>query len=114
MLAHFGRIGQNQALIQILIVEDNHKLRTALHAGLKDTGQISVAHDCDSGEAALEYCLHSVPDAILMDVQLAGTLNGIQAAVEIRREFPRLPGSMMICKRARFNRNQNFRSPESG
>jgi len=28
---------------------------------------------------------------ILMDVQLAGEMNGIEAAVAIRREFPRLP-----------------------
>jgi DNA-binding NarL/FixJ family response regulator len=28
---------------------------------------------------------------VLMDVQLAGELNGIQAAVAIRREFPRMP-----------------------
>jgi DNA-binding NarL/FixJ family response regulator len=32
-----------------------------------------------------------LPDVILMDVQLAGALNGIQAAVAIRREFPRCP-----------------------
>ncbi len=29
--------------------------------------------------------------SILMDVQLAGEMNGIEAAVAIRREFPRLP-----------------------
>jgi DNA-binding NarL/FixJ family response regulator len=28
---------------------------------------------------------------ILMDVQLAGAMNGIQAAIAIRREFPRMP-----------------------
>ncbi|MBI5959015.1 MAG: response regulator transcription factor, partial [Chloroflexi bacterium] len=30
-------------------------------------------------------------DVILMDVALAGVMNGIEAAVAIRREFPRLP-----------------------
>jgi DNA-binding NarL/FixJ family response regulator len=39
----------------------------------------------------LDYCLKARPDAILMDVQLAGRMNGIEAAVAIRREHPRLP-----------------------
>ena len=77
--------------ITLLIVEDNQNLRQALKSGLQDTGEVSVAHDCDSGEEALQYCLENPPDAVLMDVQLAGELNGIQAVIDIRREFPRLP-----------------------
>lgn len=112
----------------LLLVEDNHNLRLAMKSGLEGTGAVHVAHDCDSGEEALAYCLacaakvpglkskvqsskvevqdgrsltldfgpgtldlDSLPDAILMDVQLAGEMNGIEAAVAIRREFPRLP-----------------------
>jgi DNA-binding NarL/FixJ family response regulator len=76
---------------EILIVEDNLNLRTALVKGLEDTGKIKVIYHCESGEKALNYCLQNTPEAILMDVQLEGEMNGIQAAVEIRREFPRLP-----------------------
>jgi len=78
-------------MFNLMIVEDNPRLRAALHTGLAQTGQLTVAHTCDSGEAALEFCLATPPDAMLMDVQLAGPLNGIEAAVAIRREFPRLP-----------------------
>lgn len=78
-------------LLNVLMVEDNHKLRTALKTGLTATGKVNICYDCDSGEAALAYCLKTPPDVILMDVQLAGALNGIQAAVAIRREQPRLP-----------------------
>jgi len=79
-------------------------LRVALRSGLEETGSVRVVHDCPSGEEALAYCLEaareplevfpdfrSLPDVILMDVQLAGEMNGIQAAVAIRREYPRLP-----------------------
>jgi DNA-binding NarL/FixJ family response regulator len=52
---------------------------------------VAVVYDCPSGEAALDCCLRQTPDVILMDVQLAGQMNGIEAAVAIRREFPRLP-----------------------
>jgi DNA-binding NarL/FixJ family response regulator len=78
--------------ITLLIVEDNEKLRPALKTGLEDTGRIFVPHTCPSGEEAIEYCLQNeTPVAILMDVELAGELNGIQTAIEIRKEFPRLP-----------------------
>jgi DNA-binding NarL/FixJ family response regulator len=78
-------------MLNLLLVEDNEKLRPALNSGLQATGAVHIAHDCDSGEAALEYCLADPPDAILMDVELAGAMNGIEAAIAVRREFPRLP-----------------------
>jgi len=78
-------------MLNLLVVEDNEKLRPALIAGLETTGKVVVAFDCGTGEAALARCLEQRPDVILMDVQLAGDMNGIEAAVAIRREFPRLP-----------------------
>ena len=78
-------------MLSLLLVEDNPRLRAALKKGLDETGQAKVAADCDTGEAALERCLQKPPEAILMDVQLAGDMNGIQSAIEIRREFPRMP-----------------------
>jgi DNA-binding NarL/FixJ family response regulator len=85
-------------MLDLLVVEDNEKLRPALKAGLEQTGAVRVVHACGTGEAALDWCLEHLPAAmpphwgvILMDVQLAGTMNGIEAAVAIRREFPRLP-----------------------
>ena len=79
------------SLLKLLVVEDNARLRPALVDGLDATQALSVVHACDSGEAALAYCLEEAVDALLMDVQLTGRLNGIEAAVAIRREFPRLP-----------------------
>jgi DNA-binding NarL/FixJ family response regulator len=78
-------------MLSLLIVEDNERLRAGLKAGLEGEAGIHVAHDCASGEEALTWCLDRQPDVILMDVQLAGAMNGIETAVAIRREFPRLP-----------------------
>ncbi len=80
-------------MIGLLIVEDNPRLRPALVEGFKATAGVSVLGAYASGEAALDFCLGApvVPHVILMDVQLAGRMNGIEAAVAIRREFPRLP-----------------------
>jgi DNA-binding NarL/FixJ family response regulator len=91
-------------MLKLLLVEDNVKLSQALASGLEATGEVSVVHTCASGEEALDYCLSTMgeldkgeaslasqPDAALMDVHLAGEMNGIQSAVAIRREFPRFP-----------------------
>lgn len=91
-------------MLNLLLCEDNPKLCKALESGLEATGEIRVVTCCASGEQALEYCLSSMmthtggdmdlpvpPEAALMDVHLAGEMNGIQAATAIRREFPRFP-----------------------
>jgi DNA-binding NarL/FixJ family response regulator len=87
-------------MLDLLLVEDNSNLRAALKTGLQATGAVTVDHDCASGEEALAFCLAAgavdspqgrLPDVCLMDVQLAGELNGVGTAVALRREFPRFP-----------------------
>jgi DNA-binding NarL/FixJ family response regulator len=82
-------------MLQVLLVEDNPHLRPALKAGLEAIEDVSVIFNCPSGEEALEFCLQFQHDqaniVLLMDVQLAGAMNGIQTAIAIRREFPRFP-----------------------
>jgi len=90
--------------LAILFVEDNAKLRSALQSGLEATCEARIIFACESGEAALDWLVdrekretgqpgsgEPLPDVLLLDVQLAGKMNGIQAATAARREFPRLP-----------------------
>jgi DNA-binding NarL/FixJ family response regulator len=79
------------SVLTLLLVEDNERLRRALRTGLDETGVVQVAYACGAGEQAVDYCLAQPPDVVLMDVQLAGEMNGIEAAVAIRRERPRFP-----------------------
>ena len=91
----------NALVLTVLLVEDNERLRPTLRAGLDATGAVRIVHACGAGEDALAYCLAQgnddgsstvgLPNVILMDVQLAGALDGIATAVAIRREFPRMP-----------------------
>jgi DNA-binding NarL/FixJ family response regulator len=78
-------------MFDLLLVEDHPKLRPALKSGLEASGEVRVLGVCERGEQALAFCLEQPPQVILMDVQLAGEMNGIQAAAAIRREYPRLP-----------------------
>jgi len=88
-------------VLNILLVEDNARLRPALKAGLETTGTVRVARDCETGEAALVCCLREPPDAILMDVQLAGAMNGIDAAV---KRIAEKHGTLFVDTQDAFNR----------
>ena len=68
-------------MLTVLLVEDNEMLRAALKTGLEATGEVRVSGQMASGEEALGACLASAPGAILMDVQLSGAMNGIEARV---------------------------------
>jgi DNA-binding NarL/FixJ family response regulator len=79
-------------MLHTLLIEDNLRLQEALKTGLEVTGEVEILTAFTTGEEALEYCLaEQRVDVLLMDVALAGDMNGIEAAVAIRREFPRLP-----------------------
>jgi len=75
----------------IWIVEDNAALSRALKTGLEAAGAVTVSAQYTRGEDALAAASAEAPHAVLMDVQLAGELNGIQSAAALRREYPRLP-----------------------
>jgi DNA-binding NarL/FixJ family response regulator len=78
-------------MLAVIVVEDNQNLRAALKSGLNATGKVQVMDACASGEEALECCRETLPAAVLMDVQLAGELDGVATAVALRRQYPRLP-----------------------
>jgi len=78
-------------MIRLALVEDNHALRSAMKSGLEETGQVAVVSESARGEDAITLALAEPPDVILMDVQLAGAMNGVEAAVAVRREIARIP-----------------------
>ena len=78
-------------MLETLVIEDHPGLRAAMVAGLQATGAVRVVGEAGSGEAAIAWCEQHTPAVMLMDVALASEMNGIQAAVAIRREHPRLP-----------------------
>ncbi len=71
---------------RILVVEDERVVALALTDNLSRVGW-TVAGSAASGEAAIELAAQESPDLILMDVKLAGKLDGPEAAVQIRQQL---------------------------
>lgn len=72
--------------VSILIVEDEFIVAADLNGKLKKMGY-AVIGETNSGEQAIELAHRHRPSLILMDVRLAGALDGIEAATRIRREL---------------------------
>lgn len=83
----------SQHVMDILLVEDNLRLQQALRRGLEATEQICVSGTFDRGEDIIPHLQqqNKLPDAMLMDVALAGEMNGIEATVAVRHNYPRMP-----------------------
>jgi len=70
----------------ILIVEDEPIIAADLQDRLTDLGYTIMAN-VDSGEDALARVQTQVPDLILMDVNLAGKLDGVETALQLREKI---------------------------
>lgn len=68
---------------RILIVEDEGVVAKDIRSTLKRLGY-TVPAVVSSGEAAIERAADLRPDLVLMDIVLKGTMDGIEAAAQIR------------------------------
>lgn len=71
---------------RILIVEDESIVALNIKNRLEGLGYAVVATTY-SGEAAIQIVAQSHPDLVLMDIKLKGTIDGIEAAAQIRDCF---------------------------
>jgi PAS domain S-box-containing protein len=71
----------------ILIVEDEPQFARVLSKTLERSDRGYNANVVHSGEEALQKIDEKRPDLVLMDIQLGGELNGIEAAARINARF---------------------------
>lgn len=72
---------------RILIVEDNDVIALALACMVQKTGH-QVMGKVRTGEEAVRRTLTEPVDLLIMDIQLAGTISGIEAVARIRAHRP--------------------------
>ena len=71
---------------QVLIVEDEALIAVDIQERLKGLGY-EVLRIVDTGEDAIEAARQLHPHIILMDIQVMGQMNGVQAAKSIWNEL---------------------------
>lgn len=71
---------------KILIVEDEALIADHMAMVLEDMGY-EVIGIADEGMAALDMLRNTSPDLVLLDINLAGGLDGVDVAQEINRKF---------------------------
>jgi DNA-binding NarL/FixJ family response regulator len=80
------RSERRTATVRVLVVEDHPLLRTVITVACEQTQGLEVVADMEDGESALEACERLIPEVIVLDLQLAGELQGLDLARRIRDE----------------------------
>jgi signal transduction histidine kinase/ActR/RegA family two-component response regulator len=81
--------------IRLLLVEDNHEIAAATQLALESLG--CTVQRCSGADEALA-CLRDgavMPDAVLSDITMPGTMDGIALARHLRQHYPALPVALM-------------------
>jgi CheY-like chemotaxis protein len=71
---------------KLLIVEDESEVAKTLEMKLKKFGYTVVGSE-RSAEKGIEKAAELHPDIVLMDIELSGNMDGIQAADAIRKKY---------------------------
>ena len=74
--------------IRILLVEDQTLMRQGLKTILDLEPGLQVAGEAGEGEGGVRAALDLRPDVILMDVQMPGKMNGVEATAAICAAWP--------------------------
>jgi DNA-binding response OmpR family regulator len=69
--------------LRVLVVEDETLLSIALESMLEDWGH-EVVGATATGAGAVRLAREKLPEVVLMDINLAGAMDGVAAATEIR------------------------------
>ncbi|MEV4890194.1 response regulator transcription factor [Nonomuraea sp. NPDC055795] len=75
-------------MIRVLLAEDQHVIRGALVALLGLEADLEIVEAVESGEAAVAAALVHRPDVAVLDIDMPGTIDGLDAAATIRDKLP--------------------------
>jgi DNA-binding NarL/FixJ family response regulator len=83
-------------MIDILVVDDNPDIRSALRKGLDDQGNVHVVGEAADGITALQLANNLRPDVVLIDVNMP-RLDGVETTRRLRSLLPQTVLVGMSC-----------------
>lgn len=75
------------AMVRVLLVDDQETYLRAMTSVVEETPGFEVVGQAMSGEEALEVATATLPDLVLMDVNLPG-IDGLEATRQLRKRTP--------------------------
>jgi DNA-binding NarL/FixJ family response regulator len=73
---------------RLVVVDDEPLFRELLCRTLATEKDLEVVGEAADGETAVQIARKEKPDVVIMDIELPGKLDGIEAALQIKRERP--------------------------
>ena len=77
----------NEERIQLFVADDHTLFREGLQALFASVPEMEVVGEAATGEGAIEGVADTLPDVVLMDIQMPG-VNGIEATRRIVKDSP--------------------------
>ena len=74
-------------MINVLLVDDHELVRTGIRKILDEVKGLKVIGEVSTGEDAVQFCRKTVPDVVLMDMNMPG-IGGLEATKKIIRYAP--------------------------
>lgn len=74
--------------IRVLLVDDHRLVRDGIKYQLSRVADIRVVGEAASGAKALALARELKPDVVLLDIRLAGAMDGFQTCMELKRLEP--------------------------
>ena len=71
---------------RLIVVEDEALFRELLTSNLSKEPNLEVIETAEDGETAIRLARELQPDVMLMDIELKGNMDGIESALQIKKE----------------------------
>ncbi|MDM7998624.1 MAG: response regulator transcription factor, partial [Dehalococcoidia bacterium] len=73
---------------RLIVVDDEPLFRELLCNTLSTRQDLEVVGTAPDGESAVLLARREKPDVVLMDIEMPGKMDGIEAALQIKKERP--------------------------
>lgn len=75
-------------VIRVLIADDQGLFRDLMYRVCSQEERLDVVGAVHDGETAVQMSRDLEPDVVIMDIEMPGSMDGIQAALQIKKERP--------------------------